>query len=99
MIDVARLDVMSICGHGPWANFLRGERTTYRTGISVTGSGIPASVSGRVYAVFGRSLCSPAARFNGPNFPDILAYGALFRRGKRTVSGRVRYRIEKKTAL
>ena len=26
MIDVVRLDVMSIRGHGPWANFLR-ERT------------------------------------------------------------------------
>lgn len=60
------------------------------------GSGIQAPVSGRIYAVFGRSLCSPAARFNGPNFPDILAYGALFRRGKRTLSGRVPIRIEEK---
>lgn len=95
MIDVARLDVMSICGHGPWANFLRGERTTYRTGDignrpGYTGTGQCPCLH-RV-----RSLCSPAARFNGPNFPDILAYGALFRRGKRTVSGRVRYRIERK---
>lgn len=76
----ARLDVMSIFGHGPWANFLWGD-VTYLTGKSVTGY--------RSVAV--STLLSLIVLASGMvQWPKLPGYTYL-RRRKRTASKRIRF--------